>query len=424
MFRFAGRLGRKRFIWASVLRIGPYLATIAGFPFLLSYLATATNCRGADACGAVGLVTAMVFKPLVFALLAFSFVGVSMRRIRDTGAPGWVGLIVPVLLVLDFQFLIAIGTSRSFAFMLGVPRLPVPYFALAALVLAAILCALPSQGSNPSWDRRFGRVWAVVTALPTRCLLLAAFAWTIVAVILAMPPDVPPSTLPVMFLMQLTSTIVPTFALYFCLLLASAWAIRQRSRTSVALPAVALVPFMHWGYVHWLAWAKHEREAAEMAAPAKVPLSSLPATMVYESASGMGMHAVWTVPGVDHVISKGPYGARLMQFERPPAQGQPPFPKVVGSLPDEYLVLKVGRASGFWRQQEKYAAAGGPFELRIVDQRRDELVAVWYQALGSRPALVPVLTTSGWLSRADGATRFDLDDSIREFLASALAPAR
>jgi uncharacterized membrane protein YhaH (DUF805 family) len=424
MFRFAGRLGRKRFLWASVLLIGLYLASVAGFPFLLSYLAAATDCRSSDACGAVGLVAAIVYKPLVFALLAFSFVGISIRRIRDAGAPGWVGLIVPLLLVLDFQFLIAVGTSRTFAFMLGIPRLPVPYFALAALVLVAILCALPAQGSNPAWDRRSGRVWAVVKALPTRTLLLAAFVWTVVAVMLAMPADVPPSTLPVMFLMQLTSTIVPTFALYFCLLLAAAWAIGRRSRVSIGLLAVACVPFIHWGHAQWAAWVKREREAAEMAAPAKVSLSSLPATIVYESAAGMGMHAVWTVPGIDHVVSKGPYGARLMQFERPPAQGQPPFPRDIGTLPDEYLVLKVGRSSAFWREHEKYAAAGGPFELRIVDQRRDELVAVWYQSPGFRPSPVPVLTTSGWLARADGTMRIDLDESIREFLARALAPAR
>src|SRR5262249_10317077 len=98
MFKYYGTMGRKPFIWASLLRIGLFVASVAGFPFILSGIVAISGCRGiGGACGALGVIVAMGFKPLAFAIFDFSFIGVAMRRARDAGLPSWVGLLIPLL---------------------------------------------------------------------------------------------------------------------------------------------------------------------------------------------------------------------------------------------------------------------------------------------------------------------------------------
>ena len=105
MFKFAGTMGRKWFLWASGLRIGLFLASVVGFPFFLMALFAITGCgRVGGACSAVGVIGAAAFKPLAFAIFVFSFVGISMRRARDAGVPGWIGLFVPLLFAADQAF--------------------------------------------------------------------------------------------------------------------------------------------------------------------------------------------------------------------------------------------------------------------------------------------------------------------------------
>ena len=418
MFKFAGHIGRKRFFWASALRIGLFFASIAGLPSLFSAVAAMAGCRGTDACGAVGLLGASVFKPLAFALFVFSFAGIAMRRTRDSGIPAWIGLIVLVLLVADHRFLVFAGAPWSFAFPAGVQRASFPYFTLLALICVGVLCALPSRGDKPLWRDPFGKSDAA--PVPVRSLLTLALALTIVTFAWAMPAEVSPSMLPIVFLMQLSVAALPTFVLHFCLLLTLTLVITRRSAGSIALLALAVLPFAQWAYTHWETSRERELEVAEIAAIPTEPATRVPATIVVESASTTGMDEVWTVPGIQHLISKGAYGRALMQFERPTGQNRLPLPRAVESVPDEYLLLKIGRASGFAKRRLTDAAAGGPLELRLVDSERDVLIAVWYRSFHSDPPGVPLLTMNGWYHRTNGAMTHDIEGSIREFLAKAL----
>jgi uncharacterized membrane protein YhaH (DUF805 family) len=77
MCKFFGTIGRKAFLWGSVLRIGLFVASVVGFPYLLMALATLTNCRSVGgACGAVAVVVggAMALMPLAFVVFVFSLV--------------------------------------------------------------------------------------------------------------------------------------------------------------------------------------------------------------------------------------------------------------------------------------------------------------------------------------------------------------
>src|SRR5215204_6604677 len=98
VFTFSNYLDPKRFAIAAGIRIGLFIVSIVIFPPLLWGIANASGCRGVGgACGALGLVVAMAYKPLVAVAFIFSFAGISVRRARDAGVPGWVGLFVPLL---------------------------------------------------------------------------------------------------------------------------------------------------------------------------------------------------------------------------------------------------------------------------------------------------------------------------------------
>src|SRR5262245_61897272 len=118
MFKFSGYLDRKRFLLASLIRIGLYIASVFAFPFFLRMLLTTMRCG--DACGVVGILAATAVKPLVFVLFVFSFVGISLRRARDTGIPAWIGLFIPMLFAADFTFLVFTATPWAFGFSSGV----------------------------------------------------------------------------------------------------------------------------------------------------------------------------------------------------------------------------------------------------------------------------------------------------------------
>ena len=125
------------------------------------------------------------------------------------------------------------------------------------------------------------------------------------------------------------------------------------------------------------------------------------------------------VPAIERTIVKGAYGRELVQFERNPrpnAERQTP----VASLPDEYLLLKVGQSSSFAKARQIYSAAGGPLELRYVSASRDDLIAIWYQAFNPGPAALPLLTSSGWYRGPNSVSSGDIDVKVSEFLATAL----
>jgi hypothetical protein len=174
------------------------------------------------------------------------------------------------------------------------------------------------------------------------------------------------------------------------------------------------------GVSHWTTSQQHERELAEIAAIPTARAQRIPATFVIESSQVSAVRAVWNIKAIERVIVKGANSQKLMQFERPPARGQPPPPVEVTSLPEEYLLLRVGRPSSFAKKRQIYATAGGPLELRIVEPGRDELIAVWYRAFNPFPSRVPLLTVAGWFRGGNVATTTEVDANIAAFLARAL----
>jgi hypothetical protein len=215
---------------------------------------------------------------------------------------------------------------------------------------------------------------------------------------------------------------LPTLALYFGLLLGLYLAATRRNAMSSGILVLALLPFADWGYEQWSTARAQEQEAREIAAIPITPVARIPATLVWESDGGIGLNTVWTIPAIQHVIEKSTRSSSLQEVERPPDIKHVRYtkPTPVASLPDEYLLLKLGRDSGYAKKSLIYSAAGGPFELRYVHSGQDDLVAVWYRAFNPRPSAMPFLTLLGWYRGPNTTTAEEIAASLAAFLASAL----
>src|SRR5829696_563724 len=161
VFTFSNYLDPKRFAIAAGIRIGLFIVSIVIFPLLLWGIANASGCRGVGgACGALGLVVAMAYKPLVAVAFIFSFAGISVRRARDAGVAGWVGLFVPLLFAGDYVVLTVFGAPWSLGFSLGVLHTAVPRFTIMALWCIGAMCLLPSRADDGEGFGLAGRVAA------------------------------------------------------------------------------------------------------------------------------------------------------------------------------------------------------------------------------------------------------------------------
>ncbi|MGA7999766.1 MAG: hypothetical protein WCA28_33295 [Bradyrhizobium sp.] len=498
MFKFDGCMGRGRFLQAAALRLGLFIASVFAFPFLLMGLASASGCeRIGGACGALGLVAATAFKPLAFILFVLSLIGISMRRTRDAGMPGLVGLIVPLLFSANYAFFVYVGAPWSFAFSAGVLFQAFPWAALLALYCIAILGVMPSryhrdETANPfgtmgliafglgsliassvtlglgiafagiqPWTIELSRMLRTITRVTPYAMIAfaAALGWTawqyraapddaggppvstsaaarvppppiwalfgvaLVAALIACAASLGKEfsgMIPLTLVVNLGSMVLPTATIYFFLLLGLWLAAVRRSAASFGVLLLAFLPFVHWGYTHWSILKAHQRETATIEAiPTKAPVH-LPTTLVFESRSVTGMRGVWKVSEIERTISKGAYGHELAQFDRGKLRTNAPARSMTASLPEEYLLLRVGHSSSFAKNGQNYATAGGPLELRYIDSSHDDLVAIWYREFNPSPSLLPVLTTSGWFRGSNSATTDEVDARVGEFLSTAL----
>jgi uncharacterized membrane protein YhaH (DUF805 family) len=177
MFRLSGYLDRKNFFWAFALRFGLFLVSVVGYPTLWIDAMPVFGCGarpgiGLD-CSFISYTFAIWFKPLALSLFVFSCIGITLRRARDTGAPTWVGLMVPLLFAAEHDFFDYFWfpwsqlNSQSFKIMFP------PSFALLGLACVAVLCALPSRSDNLDSPSPFGLVGLIALGLGLPIAFLA-----------------------------------------------------------------------------------------------------------------------------------------------------------------------------------------------------------------------------------------------------------
>lgn len=218
--------------------------------------------------------------------------------------------------------------------------------------------------------------------------------------------------------------ILPTLAIYFFLVLSLYLVATRRNVVSVALLIAAILPFADFGFAQWSTARAHEAEAQTIAAIPRTSLSTIPQTLVWDSGTQAGRNGVWRIPAIQHLILEDPMLHKLSGLERPADLKHIPRTRPVDgvSLPDDYLLLKVGDQSSFEQRGTLYKL--GPYELRHVSGGHDDLVAAWYRVFNPGPTTIPLLTIAGWYREPDIINNVDYDGSVETFLSKALVPAR
>jgi hypothetical protein len=169
--RFAVTVGWRIVAFTALSLAGPWIARI---------VQDATSCTGTEgACVAISVATGTLLRPLILLLLALALMRPCWRRMRTLGSWGGAGLLIPILLLLDWRMLTAFGpTYIPVSFGLGVLNSGFPFFTALALTMLVLLIVsrAPSAPGDTLW-RRHGVV-GVLGWLASLVAILAGVAAT------------------------------------------------------------------------------------------------------------------------------------------------------------------------------------------------------------------------------------------------------
>src|SRR6185437_4397209 len=138
MFKWTGVLGRTSYAWRAGFAVAFLIATILLFPFLLKAVMSGSHCAP-DTCGALGLVTATLVRPILFIAALAIVLSICIRRARDAGLPPWLGVFPPLMLIGDQGFLQYAGAGWAYPFSVGILFMNAPFYALFGTALIVLL---------------------------------------------------------------------------------------------------------------------------------------------------------------------------------------------------------------------------------------------------------------------------------------------
>jgi hypothetical protein len=180
-----GFLTGSQFGWKIAWRVGIFLALTLGFPFIIYGIVLATGAhRVGGASGAMAVVVGIFLKPVIIFAFLIAMISPSWKRMRSLGIfPVW-GLMIPLLLAMDYTYLFAAGNFWGASFSMGILAVQTPMYAMTALVLMiAMAIAAPPSGGEPRGLSRFGgagqALKCVAIAVLVVGLVTSAYnAWT------------------------------------------------------------------------------------------------------------------------------------------------------------------------------------------------------------------------------------------------------
>ena len=166
-----------RFAWTCGWRIAVFAAAALALPQITAAVIAATHCSGAT-CAAVLAGTGTLLLPALLVLLALALVRPSLRRASTVGLPAIAGLSVPVLFLLDGQYLTTLRSQGMPSFSLGLLNSRLPFFAiLALLIILALVRRAPATGSADRLWRRLDVIGKLdLIAIPAAILAGVASA--------------------------------------------------------------------------------------------------------------------------------------------------------------------------------------------------------------------------------------------------------
>ena len=159
---FSGTLSRGRYARATAIRIGLYIAGHLVVVGVLWLMQNTHACSGEGCVAFTGMATAIFVLPAFYFLLIVSFIGISMRRMRDIGLPAALALAIPVLMLGDVLSGMTLASSVVTAFTHPNPLNRVPHFLTLALICIGFLCAVRGKDQT---DREAVDRWGLAGAL-------------------------------------------------------------------------------------------------------------------------------------------------------------------------------------------------------------------------------------------------------------------
>lgn len=171
------------FGWKMAWRVGIFLGLTLAFPFIVYGLVVASGANKiGGAGGALAAVIGIYLKPLIIVVFLLAIIAPCWKRMRSLGIfPMW-GLIVPLLVAMDFSFLFAAGNFWGANFSVGILKAQLPLHALTALALmVAMAIALPPMDTDRNGVARYGILGHLlgIVAIVLALLTLAVMAYNI-----------------------------------------------------------------------------------------------------------------------------------------------------------------------------------------------------------------------------------------------------
>lgn len=166
----------KKFGWQAARRGAIFLVVMFGVPFAL-YAADKINDPHTDVTltEAIRLTTATPVGFYAYILLSLSLVRPIWKRMKSLCLPGYLGFIVPLLMLADLPYFLAARSADIFGMSVSDPNGHLPLYLMTAIALVVGMTLAHSPPDSEGHVRRFGLVGAGAVMLAVWILLGFAF---------------------------------------------------------------------------------------------------------------------------------------------------------------------------------------------------------------------------------------------------------
>ena len=148
------------------IRFALLLAVTVAFPFFVYAAILATDAQKVGgASGALAVILGVTIKPVIYFAFAASLWGISRTRAAAAGLPRFVGVLIVVLVLCDWQFGVTIGSHWGVAFSLGILRVSAVSLTTALIAILTLVFLRDEAEERPeAWQLAY-RVWVSLLML-------------------------------------------------------------------------------------------------------------------------------------------------------------------------------------------------------------------------------------------------------------------
>lgn len=170
-----------RFAVMVAWRLAAFVALSLAGPWIAKTIQEISHCAADEGvCAGISIGTGTLLRPLILLLLALALLRPCWRRMRAVGMAGLAGLIVPVLLLLDWRSLTVFGLNYiPVTPSMGLLRSGFPFFTVLALLIILVLVVTRTASGPGDLLWRRGGIVGKLGWLATLVTIVAGAASTV-----------------------------------------------------------------------------------------------------------------------------------------------------------------------------------------------------------------------------------------------------